>query len=86
MTLTTILEVHNFKLTTQVILYLVSIKRSHYFLIGFGHVPDAEVNFNRATQFCANDGRQMNMNSFVQDNGQNITMNQLLGTQVQSSS
>lgn len=45
-----------------------------------------EVNFNTATQICANDGRQMNMNSFVQENGQNMTMNQLFGTQVQSSS
>ncbi|CAA7015894.1 unnamed protein product [Microthlaspi erraticum] len=52
---------------------------------GLGHVPDhGEVNFKMATPFCANDGRQIN--SFVHENRQNETMNQLPGTQVRQPS
>ncbi|CAH2054933.1 unnamed protein product [Thlaspi arvense] len=56
----------------------------HHHPQGFGHVQLGEVNFDMATQFCANNGRHMN--SFVQDNRQNKAMNQLPETQVIQSS
>ncbi|VVA89995.1 unnamed protein product [Arabis nemorensis] len=52
----------------------------HHYSQGFGHVGVGEVNFNTATQYNANDGRQMS--SFVQDNLHNSIANQFHGTQV----
>ncbi|ESQ44835.1 hypothetical protein EUTSA_v10003428mg, partial [Eutrema salsugineum] len=52
----------------------------HHHPQGFGYLPVREVNFNVATQFCANDKKHIN--SFVQDNRKKKTMIQLPEMQV----